>query len=98
MIKSDNRCEEDVLEMEKRWRALPKFVSINFNDVDHTDDPSNDTVISDDQKRLRALPKFVSIDFNDGDRTDDPSNDAAISDADDDEKRWRALLGLVTDD
>ena len=39
-MKSDNRCEEDVLEMEKRWRALPKFVSIDFNDVDHTDDPS----------------------------------------------------------
>ena len=63
-MKSDNRCEEDVLEMEKRWRALPKFVSIDFNDVDHTDDPSNDAAISDD----------------------------------DDDKRWRALLGLVTDD
>ena len=49
------------------------------------------------EKRWRALPKFVSIDFNDGDRTDDPSNDAAISDADDDEKRWCALLGFVTD-
>ena len=43
-MKSDNRCEEDVLEMEKRWRALPKFVSIDFNDVD---DPSNDAAISD---------------------------------------------------
>ena len=53
--------------MEKRWRALPKFVSIDFNDVDHTDDPV-------------------------------PSNDDAISDANDDEKRWCALLGLVTDD
>ena len=52
--------------MEKRWRALPKFVSIDFNDVDHIDDPS--------------------------------SNDAAISDADDDEKRWRTLMGLVIDD
>ena len=67
--------------MEKRWRALPKFVSIAFNDVDHTDDPSsNDAAITDDQKRWRALPKFVSIDFNVVGHTNDPSNDAAFSD------------------
>ena len=50
------------------------------------------------EKRWRALPKFVSIDFNDVDHADDPSNDDEISDTDDDEKRWCALLGLVTDD
>ena len=34
----------------------------------------------------------------DVDHTDDPSYDDAISDADYDEKRWCALLGLVTND
>ena len=45
-----------------------------------------------DGELFQSLFPLISIDH-----TDDPSNDAAISDAHD-EKRWRALLGLVTDD